>query len=192
MKYAEDYIRHFLPTISDQSLQLVLENTQEKSFRKGEIITHQGEVPEYFYIIKSGIARAYILDKNKKEHTKTLYFPPSTTGPLVALVSKTPSKTVYDCLTDCTLVEFNYKRFKKQVESNHELALLNLRAMENVYLRIDERVNDLTLLNGTERYLKLQKKIPNIDNLIQQYHIASYLNITPVQLSRIRKTLYSK
>ncbi len=55
-----------------------------------------------------------------------------------------------------------------------------------------KRISELSSLNATERYVKLKKEIPDIDNLIQQYHIASYLNITPVQLSRIRKELYSK
>jgi hypothetical protein len=48
------------------------------------------------------------------------------------------------------------------------------------------------VLNGTERYLKLKKQISGIENLIPQYHIASFLNITPVQLSRIRKDLLKK
>jgi len=38
--------------------------------------------------------------------------------------------------------------------------------------------------------LKFKKDNPGIENLIPLYHIASYLNITPVQLSRIRKDLY--
>jgi hypothetical protein len=44
-------------------------------------------------------------------------------------------------------------------------------------------------MNATERYLSLRKQIPNIDNLIPQYQIATYLSITPVQLSRIRNNL---
>jgi hypothetical protein len=43
--------------------------------------------------------------------------------------------------------------------------------------------------NATERYLKLRSKHPNIDQRIQQLHLASHLGITPTQLSRIRKEL---
>ena len=57
---------------------------------------------------------------------------------------------------------------------------------------MEKRIYELTVLNATQRYLKLQKEIPNIDRLIPQYHIASFLNVTPVQLSRIKKELYSK
>ena len=44
-------------------------------------------------------------------------------------------------------------------------------------------------LNALERYLCLKKEIPNIENLIQLNQIANYLNITPVQFSRIRKNI---
>jgi len=44
-------------------------------------------------------------------------------------------------------------------------------------------------LNALERYLCLKKEIPNIENLIQLNQIANYLNITPVQFSRIRKKI---
>ncbi|MBL4904660.1 MAG: hypothetical protein JKZ00_01235 [Flavobacteriaceae bacterium] len=57
---------------------------------------------------------------------------------------------------------------------------------------VEKRITELSTLDATARYLKLKNDIPDIDNLIQQYHIAAYLNITPVQLSRIRKEIYSK
>ena len=78
------------------------------------------------------------------------------------------------------------------MKTYHDLSLLHSQALERSFIRTEERIYELSVLNSTERYLKLKKDIPNIDNLITQYHIAAYLNITPVQLSRIRKKLYSK
>jgi hypothetical protein len=57
---------------------------------------------------------------------------------------------------------------------------------------MESEIFSLAVLDASERYLKLQEEIPDIDNIMTQYHIAAYLNITPVQLSRIRKKLYSK
>jgi len=61
-----------------------------------------------------------------------------------------------------------------------------------MYVRTDNKIHDLSILNATERFKKLKKEKPTIENLIKQYHIASYLNITPTQLSRIKKEYYSK
>lgn len=75
---------------------------------------------------------------------------------------------------------------------NPDVLKLYTKVIEQDFLFQEQRVLDLSLLNATERYLKLQKEISNIENILPQYHIASYLNITPVQLSRIRKDLVSK
>jgi hypothetical protein len=65
-------------------------------------------------------------------------------------------------------------------------------ALESIFLLLEARIYDLSVLNATGRYLKLKKQIPNIENIITQYHIASYLNVSAVQLSRIRKEMYSR
>ena len=43
--------------------------------------------------------------------------------------------------------------------------------------------------SATERYIKLNAEIPNIDQRVNHGHIASYIGVTPVSLSRIRRTL---
>ena len=40
--------------------------------------------------------------------------------------------------------------------------------------------------DATENYMVFRKEFPNLENQIHLYHIASYLGITPIQLSRIR------
>jgi hypothetical protein len=54
-------------------------------------------------------------------------------------------------------------------------------------MKYEKRLVELISQNAKERYSALQKQIPEVDELIPQFHIASYLGITPVQLSRIRK-----
>lgn len=190
MKYAENFIKNLLPSISKENLQLVLEKSKKIKLQKGAIITPKGKVPDCFYLLKSGIARNYVVENNK-EYIKSLYLSPDICGSLSALILQKPSDIITDCITDCELISFNYTHFKKNITSNIELSLLNISVIEKIAMRYDERINNLTTLNATEYYLKLKKQIPEIDNLVQQYHIASFLNITPVQLSRIRKKLYS-
>mgnify|MGYP000607044223 CR=1 FL=1 len=62
--------------------------------------------------------------------------------------------------------------------------------LELLFIKLENRFYELSSLNATQLYLKFKKDNPGIENLIPLYHIASYLNITPVQLSRIRKDLY--
>ncbi|MGO3789890.1 MAG: Crp/Fnr family transcriptional regulator [Enterococcus gilvus] len=69
--------------------------------------------------------------------------------------------------------------------------------LTHVYIGILEEtlriklVRETALLteSATERYLKLKAEIPTIDQRVNHTHIASYIGVTPVSLSRIRRTL---
>ena len=111
-------------------------------------------------------------------------------GAFSALVEKKPNEIMYECLTDCTMFVGDFQKFKDLTSVNLEMATLYSAFLERIYMRMEKRVIELSVLDAKQRYLKLKKHIPEIENLIPQYHIASYLNITPVQLSRIRKDLY--
>ncbi|SEC90005.1 cAMP-binding domain of CRP or a regulatory subunit of cAMP-dependent protein kinases [Tenacibaculum sp. MAR_2009_124] len=187
----EHFVRYFMPNISDYSLNLFSSITIHKHFSKGKVIIKQGQVPTNFYILTNGVARSFIKNNNNREHTRTIYTAMSTCGALSSLISESKSNATYECLTDCDCLMVNFKKLVKITKSNHEMSLLYSKVMEKIFIRTEERVDELALLNATERYLKLKKDIPEIDNLIPQYHIASFLNVTPVQLSRIRKKLYS-
>ena len=63
------------------------------------------------------------------------------------------------------------------------------RILEHVFIRYEERQLELISMDAKAQYLALLKKMPNIEELIPQYQIASYLSITPVQLSRIRRKI---
>ena len=191
MEFINAFITKIYP-LSEASLEKFRAIFIEKKMKKATVFVKAGEVPSKFYILKSGIVRSFITNEKGKNHIRTLFTPIKTTGSLTALIKNEPSKFSYDCLTDCTVLEGSFNDFIKLTELHHDISLFYNKVLENVYLTVVGRIRELASLNATERYIKLNKEIPNINNLIAQYHIAAYLNITPVQLSRIRKELYSK
>lgn len=191
MDFIEAFIKQIMP-ISKEVESIFRGIFVEKSFQKGESFVNIGEIPTKFYILKKGVARAFVVDEKGKEHIRTLFTPISTSGSLTSLIQKSPSHSTYDCLTDCEFLEGDYSKFLEMANKYHEVALFHTRVLEVIFLKVVKRIDELSTLNATERYIKLKEDIPDVENLIPQYHIASYLNITPVQLSRIRKELYSK
>ena len=192
MDFVKLFTDSFLPTLSKESLDKFRALVNLKEYKKDDNIICEGQIPTKFYILKSGIVRSFILDSKGKEHTRTLYIPITTSGALSSLIKKTPSNATYSCLTDCEILEGNYSDFLNLTTENHDLSLFYNKVLERIFNRTEKKVFELSVLDAKERYLKLKREVKDIDNLIPQYHIASYLNITPVQLSRIRKELYSK
>jgi len=77
----------------------------------------------------------------------------------------------------------------KLCKADVDVANLYAKILERIFIQYENRNLELISMDATERYLKLREQIPNIDDLIPQFQIASYLSITPVQLSRIRKKM---
>ena len=152
-------------------------------------LSHEGKIPSKVYLLVSGVLRAYITLESGKQHNKRLYSPPSFAGALTSMIKSEPSLIVLEALTDGEVFEIDYIGLKKLCEKDINISNLYAKVLEYTFIAYEDRNLDLMILSGTKRYLKLRRQIPEIDELIPQYQIASYLNITPVQLSRIRKSL---
>jgi CRP-like cAMP-binding protein len=191
MKLLVDFFNEINP-IPKKSSDKLFSLISSKKLKKGDSVVNIGEIPNEFYILKSGVIRSFYTDEKGKEYIRHLFTPFRATGALGALILDKPSRLSYDCLLDCEVYAINFKEFKHLIEKDPAICHLYASALEVIFLTLESKIYDLTVLNATERYLKLKKQNPDIENLIPQYHIASYLNITPVQLSRIRKEIYSK
>lgn len=190
-----DAIHQFLDNLfplPKESKQKFLHLSELVFLKKNSFIFKAGDVHDSFFILKSGIARSFCVDKNGKEFSRSFFTPMMSAGSLSLLIEGKKSEFSYQCLTDCSFYKINFKAFIKITESDLYLSKLYRKMLETSFLIFKNKLDDLAMLNASERYLKLQKQIPNIDNLLPQYHIASYLNITNVQLSRIRKELHTK
>ena len=190
-----NFLNDFISTLGNppqESVDKLLALVRVKNLKKGEIVAKIGEIPNDIYILKKGVIRSFYVDEKGKEYIRNIFTPIRATGALGALILGKPSRVSYDCLSDCEAYAINFKDFKSLTLNDKALANLYATVLEIIFLTLESKIYDLSVLNATDRYLKLKKQIPEIENLIPQYHIASYLNITPVQLSRIRKEIYSK
>ena len=61
--------------------------------------------------------------------------------------------------------------------------------MQEAFIKIFTRVERINSRTNEERYLRLIKKRPDLFQRVPQYLIASYLGLTPVGLSKLRKRL---
>ncbi|TYP96499.1 CRP-like cAMP-binding protein [Tenacibaculum adriaticum] len=188
----ETFLKNNLSDISDKSIALFKTLMGYKKYSKGDIILDYGKPTSKFYILKSGLVGSFIKNDEGNEFIRTLYTPNKSLGSLSALIKKKGSNARYACLIDCEIVEGDFYKFRKLANKNLELSLMYNNVLEQVYLRSEKKIDELSLLNASQRYLILKEDIPNIDNLLPQYQIANYLNITPVQLSRIRKKMFSE
>ncbi len=155
----------------------------------GKPLIKAGESPKKIYLLISGMMRVYLSSEEGKEFNKKFFLPLSFVASLTALITKETSRLTYETLTDCKLYELNFDAFMDLVNNDLSISKLYIKALENIFMEYEKRQLELISMDATQRYLALKKEILDIDTLIPQYQIASYLSITPVQLSRIRKKI---
>ncbi|WP_298345795.1 Crp/Fnr family transcriptional regulator [uncultured Algibacter sp.] len=182
------FLNSFLD-VSEETFSKLTGIATYKKLRAGELIARPGEIPSKIYMLTTGMMRAYLSTENGKEFNKNFFMPFSFVGALTALIQNQPSKLTYEALTECSVYEVNFHDIEQLCKEDITISNLYNRILEHVYIRYEERQLELISLDAKDRYLALRKKIPKIDELIPQYQIASYLSITPVQLSRIRRKI---
>lgn len=175
--------------ISEETFSELVSITDFNRVAAGTQIVKLGEVPSKVYMLVSGVVRCYLSTESGKEFNKSFYLPTSFVASLTALLRKKPSLFVFEALTDCKIYEIDYNKLMQLCEKNQNINNLYSRVLEIVYMKYEKRLVELISLEAKDRYLQLKKQIPDVDDLIPQYHIASYLGITAVQLSRIRKKI---
>ncbi|MFD1613923.1 Crp/Fnr family transcriptional regulator [Gelatiniphilus marinus] len=175
--------------ISEDTYSEIKKISTFKIIKAGTEIVKINEVPSKAYMVVSGIVRSYLITESGKEFNKSFYLPISFAASLTALMRRKPSAFVFQAVTDCEIYEIDYYKTMHLCNSKPNLKTLYTKVLEYLYIKYEKRIIESITLNAKERYLELKKQIPDVDSLISQHHIASYLGITPVQLSRIRKKI---
>jgi len=186
------YLKKLFNEISDDAINAFYNIVELKEYKKGDLLIEHEKSNNKFFIIKSGLVASFIRNQDGSDFIRTIYKQFDEVASLKSLITNDKSSAAYKCLMDSEVFETTFEDFIKLSQDHKELGILHIKVLEKTYLASEKRITELSALDGTERYLQLKKEIPNIDNLLPQYQIANYLNVTPVQLSRIRKKIFSK
>ena len=175
--------------VSEDTYSVLRRLSQRRKLKVGETLVKQGGRNQKVAFLASGLMRAFSTLETGKEITKNIFSPVSFVGAFSSIVKNEPSKFCYEALTDAVIFEVDFKEFKAETQQNIAMSNLYNRILEYIFILYEQKLIEDITLNATERYVNLKSKIPNIDRLIPQYQIASYLNVSSVQLSRIRKAM---
>jgi CRP-like cAMP-binding protein len=142
-------------------------------FPKSAFIMKAGEVQKNLYFITEGIIRNYI--ENNKGEIKIFNFR-SESMVVTGYASynyedNLKSLVNVQCLEDCVLIKVPFDAINYVI--NH--------------IKLGDRLGRYMAEAHVERLENIDKNFPNIHQRVPQYMIASYLGITPVHLSNLKK-----
>lgn len=165
-----------------------------KHFKKNEVILHQGDICNKLFFINSGLARGYIIDDDGRDFTWCIYFNDHNahmTNLFVveydSFLHQKPSSIHIEALDDCEVVSVDYSDVQLIYNRLKKGERLGRLMAQEAYSFLHQMIVDRQTKSAKERFEEFVTNTPHLLDKVPQYHIATYLGITPQHLSRLKK-----
>lgn len=186
MEALKKYI-HNISSIKEETWEALKQIFKERVLKKGEYFVREGESSRKFAYLKSGIVRGFYQNDEGVEYNRSFFVTPAFIGNYASLITNKPSLSSQQALTDCRILVSSYNELENLYNAYADLERFARKFAENYFVKYEQKEIEIIFQNADKRYLSFQKEYPDLLQQIPQYHIASYLGVSPTQLSRIRR-----
>ena len=158
-----------------------------RSFKKKSILSDDDKFIDEVYFIERGILRVKIVDLDGREHTTHFAIENQFIADYNAFLTRKKSRYQLEAMEDTDVIVLPRKAIEWGYTHMQEGEKLGRLIAEYYFVYLDTRIQHMYTLSPLERYELMSAIFPNIHNRVPQHMIASYLGISPIHLSRIKK-----
>ena len=177
--------------MEDTDWEMVVERFEPVSYKKKERILETGDISNSYVFINTGLARLY---GYKDGDEKTLFFFKERmfAGSIQSYLFDRPSQLVLEAIEDIDGLVISKSDLEFLFSFSPALSRILMIYTQMRLNGLLHYFSSFVLDSPEERYEKFIMSEPSLFNRVPQHIIASFLGITPVSLSRIRKRIYEK
>lgn len=165
---------------------------RKRELKKDEFIVKEHQKFNLEIFVHKGVIRGFYSSGSGEEINYSFYQDNELICPYFARTMNGRSNINLQAITPAIIFEIEQDTMKTIRHKYLELIKYSSFVVENELKRKTQHEIFLLIKDAEERYQMFQTMYPYLENRIPQYHIASYLRITPVSLSRLRKKLSKK
>lgn len=165
---------------------------QLRTLEAGEFFIKAGKVNYAGALVIKGLLRNYHLLPNQVERTVLFTNEGKTVGSYSSIIANMPSVENVAALETTVIAWADTRELKRAIQSNNNLMRAYLETVEQMLLQAISRIDQFVLLSPEQRYTQFVNDNPTLEQRIPQKHLASYLGITPISLSRMRKRMVQR
>ncbi len=176
-------------SLSEEQLTEALSNFKPVVVKKKEILLEQGMVSEKLFFIVKGCLRLYYSNDDHDISTRFMAFENTFLTSIVSFISQKPSTEYIQAVETSELMVITYNDFFQLRRNIKEWDKIYIYILEYGLTVINTKLNSLLTQNATERYRSLLKNNPELIQRLSNANLASYLNISPETLSRLKSQI---
>ena len=174
-------------TMTHDELDILESVLVHRKYAKGEMILTEGEICSDIIYIEKGLAREFYT-KNNKEVTEYMAVEGSIMMSIESLFKEQPSHIQIEAIEPCVIYALPKKRLEEVALHNVNIQILYRKILEESLILSQVHADLVRFESAENRYRRLCKLSPQLALRAPLVYIASYLQMTPETLSRVRST----
>lgn len=178
--------------VTELELNQFLSGALVKTFKKQELLSKPNFVPNEVFFINKGIIRVLISDHEGNEHTIHFALENQFIADYSNFIQEKPSFYSLQALEETQAVVLPRSTIEWGYLNLEEGQKMGRLVAEYYFIYQDDRIKNQYIRTAKQRYDSISEVFPNIHKRVPQHMIASYLGITPIHLSRLKKAELDK
>lgn len=172
-------------TMTHDELDILESIIVPQKYAKGEIILKEGDICRQFLYIDKGLVRQFYF-KHGKEVTEHLGQEHTIVMCIESLFKEEPTKLQVEALEPTTVYALPKADLERVAMHNVNIQILYRKILEESLITSQIHADLVRFETAQDRYKKLCKLCPQVVLRAPLVYIASYLQMTPETLSRVR------
>lgn len=173
--------------LNSSEIKFVLSCFEMASFSRKQFILNAGEICKKESFVIKGCVKIYRLDEKGVEHILNFGVEDWWVGDLYSFLEESPAMYSIQAIEDTAVLQIT----KAKLESlYHEVPAMErfFRILfQNAYVSQQRRIDQRLSLTAEERYHDFISRFARLEQRVTQKDLASYLGMTPVFLSILRR-----
>ncbi|WCL50607.1 Crp/Fnr family transcriptional regulator [Leptospira sp. GIMC2001] len=190
MKNLQKFMSRF-DFLTPTEYEIVSKNLTLKKIPKGEFFLEAGQITKDLGFVEEGCIRSYYYHEGR-DITQDFYVENSMIAIMSGIIKGESSPLSYQAIEDTQLYLLRYDNLIEIYKESPKMEKLGRSILEGLLVQAEDRITTFLTKSPEERYILMMENQSELVNKINQNHLASYLGITPVSLSRMKSRIFKK
>ena len=157
-------------------------------YKKGEMILSEGQVSTEIGFVYKGLVRQFYY-KNKRDVTEHMAMDGKMFFCIESFLRQHPSYLLVEAVENSIIYGLPYGPFMRLCEDDNDVEKMYRHLLEDSLILSQRKADFIRFETANERYARLLREYPEIVRRAPLAYIASFLQMTPETLSRVRANL---